>query len=370
MAMSRPALVLAAVLLPLAACRKEEPTAYRIPKESEPEMPMAGAAGGQQDNGSAGSPNAGPEANMANAAVPTAEGAGLLWRAPSEWPAKPLTAMRKGSYAVPGEGGAAGDLSVTAFPGDVGGELANVNRWRGQVQLPPVDESGLAAVVERRELGGLAATVVDFGGAGAQRILGAIVPFGGATWFFKLEGPDALVEGAKPKFLAFLRTIAPAGAAPQAAPGSMAGTAVPTAQGSGLEWTAPAAWPAKPLSAMRKGSYAVHGAGGDADLSITAFPGDVGGELANVNRWRGQVQLPPIDDAGLAGAVERRQVHGLAIAVVDCGTPGGQRILGAMVPFGGATWFFKLAGPDAVVEGAKPGFLNFLETIRPAAPAQ
>src|ERR1700724_3401896 len=52
-------------------------------------------------------------------------------------------------------------------------------------------------------------------------------------------------------------------------------TDVPTASGSGLTWRAPANWKVKTLSAMRKGSFAISGENGEeADLSITAFPGD------------------------------------------------------------------------------------------------
>jgi len=64
----------------------------------------------------------------------------------------------------------------------------------------------------------------------------------------------------------------------------MASTPVTTASGPGLTWTAPAHWKAKPGSAMRKGSYAIAGDGGEADLAITAFPGDVGGDLAAISR--------------------------------------------------------------------------------------
>ena len=37
--------------------------------------------------------------------------------------------MRRGSYAVGADEKTAADLAITAFPGDVGGDLANVNRW-------------------------------------------------------------------------------------------------------------------------------------------------------------------------------------------------------------------------------------------------
>ncbi len=159
--------------------------------------------------------------------------------------------------------------------------------------------------------------------------------------------------------------------APAAAAGAnagMAGTPVATAAGNALVWTAPATWKAKAGSAMRKGTYGIGEAGAEVELSITAFPGDVGGEVANVNRWRGQVSLPPLADADIAGAVTHLATNNLAVTVVDfAGTgPDAQRILGAIVPFDGATWFFKIIGPDAAVAKARPEFLEFVKTVKAA----
>jgi len=170
-------------------------------------------------------------------------------------------------------------------------------------------------------------------------------------------------------------TPAAAPAAPSA-PGTggadMANTAVATASGAPLAWTAPAAWTAKPAGAMRKGSYAVKGEEGEADFAITAFPGDVGGDLANLNRWRGQLSLPALNQSEFAAATEHVDHNGLHMTVVDIVGTGDkpQRILGAMIPHGGATWFFKLTGPAALVAREKPAFTSFLATIKPAAPAK
>jgi len=194
----------------LVACRKAEVTSYRVPAEKDPEMPMAAPAGTPDGMAAATSANSG--GSMAETAVPTAEGPGLAWTAPAAWKAKPLSAMRKGSYGVPSATGVEADLSITAFPGDVGGELANVNRWRGQVQLPPLDDASLAGAVAHQGQTGLQLTVVDFASGSAanpQRILGAIVPFNGGTWFFKLMGPAGVVAAAKPAFLEFLKTVHP-----------------------------------------------------------------------------------------------------------------------------------------------------------------
>ena len=168
-------------------------------------------------------------------------------------------------------------------------------------------------------------------------------------------------------------STAPAAAAsPAPAAGDMANTAVATASGTPLAWTAPATWTAKPAGAMRKGSYSVKGEEGEADFAITAFPGDVGGDLANLNRWRGQLSLPALNQSEFAAATQHVDHNGLHMTVVDIVGTGDkpQRILGAMIPHGGATWFFKLTGPAALVAREKPAFTAFLATIKPAAPAK
>ncbi len=148
---------------------------------------------------------------------------------------------------------------------------------------------------------------------------------------------------------------------------AMANTAVPTG-GDSLTWTAPAHWTAKPASAMRKGSFAIKDGDAEADLSITAFPGDTGGLLANLNRWRGQIALPPLTQDQLNANREHVDIGPLHVDVVDfAGTAGGTptRIIGAVVPLEGETWFFKLMGPDALVAREKTAFREFLATVRP-----
>jgi hypothetical protein len=193
---------IASAALLLAGCGEEKVASYRVPKEKDPELPMAAA-----DAGAQAAPGAGP--SMADTSVPTAGGDSLVWQAPSGWTPKAASAMRKGSFSVPGDGGVS-DLSITAFPGDVGGELANVNRWRGQVGLTPLGPDGLDAAVTRFTANGLTFTLVDLSGQGepgAKAILGAIVPFGGSTWFFKLTGTGALVGASKAAFVDFLHTV-------------------------------------------------------------------------------------------------------------------------------------------------------------------
>ena len=213
-----------ALILSFSACRDPQIESYRVPKEKESATPTASAtprtAPPQAPTAPAPAPTAptpSADANMANTAVRTAEGPGLSWTAPAHWIAKPASAMRKGTYTITGEAGATAELSITAFPGSVGGDLANINRWRGQVQLPPITASDLPSATRKIDANGFQVTTVDFAGTAAgapTRVLGAIVPVGDSTWFFKLTGPVGLLEREQATFTAFLLTIRSSGAQP------------------------------------------------------------------------------------------------------------------------------------------------------------
>lgn len=211
-------------LLTASACREAQIATYRVPKEPGPAVaaaetpsapardPHAGLGIPPVSASSTPPPAAAPAgANMAATPVPTAGGGDLVWTAPASWQSRPASAMRKATFIIPGASAAEqAELAVTAFPGDVGGNLANVNRWRGQIQLPPIDAAALPAALTHLDIGSLHVDVVELIGpesAERKRVLGAIVPYNGATWFFKLSGPDALVAAQKAEFLGFLKTI-------------------------------------------------------------------------------------------------------------------------------------------------------------------
>ena len=61
---------------------------------------------------------------------------------------------------------------------------------------------------------------------------------------------------------------------------------------------------------MRLATYVVQDSAGPFEVSISRFPGRVGGELANLNRWRGQMGLEAIDEARLDEALTRFAADG------------------------------------------------------------
>lgn len=157
---------------------------------------------------------------------------------------------------------------------------------------------------------------------------------------------------------------APAPAAPAApamqAPASMKAEA---AGFSAPKWAAlPAGWSVGPENAMRKGTFIVSGPDGSkAELAVTVFPGSVGGLTANVNRWRGQIGLPPADEASiLASAQEAKVGPDAGRRFIMKAGDGSKATDAVMVPKGGSTWFLKLSGDARAVESAGPAFIKFI----------
>ena len=108
----------------------------------------------------------------------------------------------------------------------------------------------------------------------------------------------------------------------------------------------------------------VTGAAGPAELSVISLPGDAGGELANVNRWRGQVGLESWDEAALRKAAETVASKAGNFTMVDL-AGSSQRMLAGMALRDGESWFFKLLGPGETVGAAKPAFKAFLASVSP-----
>lgn len=172
------------------------------PEGGEAERPASRPPATASDSGAPGAPAAAP-------LVPPGPAADLPgWKAPAHWKVGGPRTMRLASFEIPGEGGAVGDVSISALSSAGGGLLANVNRWRGQVGMAPTDDETLVKEAKTLTLSkGQKATVVDLGGRGPNRILGAIVPHGDKSWFFKLTGPDALVVKERENFLGWIQSI-------------------------------------------------------------------------------------------------------------------------------------------------------------------
>jgi hypothetical protein len=168
---------------------------------------------------SAVAPGPGPTAPLSSRAMMGAENAeapAVTWTAPTGWQAvRNPNRMRLASYRIPGPSGSEPlDVSVSRAGGTPD---ANIQRWMGQFDGPHESQTV-------KHVRGLDVTVVEVSGTyrssgmlpGAPvtprpdwTLLAAIVPAGGTAYFFRLIGPSADVQSARPSFDALIDSLTP-----------------------------------------------------------------------------------------------------------------------------------------------------------------
>lgn len=255
----------------------------------------------------------------------------LSWTLPGGWTEERGSGLRFATLKVPDE---EPPLEVTiirlAAPNLDSPEFlrGNINRWRGQVSLPPVQgdawkEKSDDSEVTDLNLAGQTGTLVDLKGKTAElgdaRMLVAVVPV-------------------------------PAASRPASPPPSASSPAAP------LQYAVPEGWDERPASSFRLASFLAPGEGGDLDVSVSTAGGSI---LANINRWRGQVGLPPVDEAELEAGSEAIDVDGNPGTFVSL-IGSEKAILGVIVPRDGRTWFFKGTGSPAAAQRERDAFRSFV----------
>jgi hypothetical protein len=190
------ALAAAGLLALVSGCGRDDLTHFRVPKEAV-QAAVAGAGAG------------GPAAMAGDVAPPpTPSGAAALrWKLPKGWKQAEASPPRFASLVPPVPGKI--DASVVVLQGPAGGELANVNRWRGQIGLPPLTDASLASArrSQKTKVGDVA--IYDFVSSGTvkTRTVAGFTVVEGNTWFFKMTGDDKAVESARPTFLELIGSI-------------------------------------------------------------------------------------------------------------------------------------------------------------------
>lgn len=359
------------------SCDREEIHSYNAPKDP---VPIRATAPDMQQ--------AMPQAQATKTPAPTVE-----WTVPPGWSTIPTTQqMRLATFDA---GGA--EVTVAAFPGDVGGDLANVNRWRGQLSLPPITQAELVNSLKTEMAGSTKASFIEITGGdqtAGQVMLGAIVvPGDGQTWFVKSTTTAEVAQKIRPSFEQFsksLRLVKGAAQAQTSAPTSAPASApasVPQANQQSSDpsmqqpagappvqgvrpaddiakrlgtWKQPDAWKVDGGSGVVAASYTFTDGNSKAVATATPLLGDGGGPMPNINRWRGQLALPPAMDLEKAGAT----TYGKDSTVVDITNEAKtDRMISVIVPAGKSTWFFKLRGAPAAVESQKAAFEAFVKEV-------
>lgn len=218
------------------------------------------------------------------------------------------------------------EIAVTSLPlrTDIPWERyvkANVDRWRGQLKLPEVESFELDKYTKEIELdNGLVATTVNF-----------VEPHGAAV--AKAESNSSKQSAASAK--------EPKSEVP-------------------FVFKKPEGWSIGPGTTFSVLGFQVED--GDKKVSITVTP--AGGDLlANVNRWRGQVGLDPINAQQLDDETSELKAGDVEFSYLQLF--GAQSAtLAAVGSHAGQTWFVTLKGNKDLARRETANFASFVKSIR------
>lgn len=267
------------------------------------------------------------------------EGDTPRWDRPENWTEKPGNEFRFATLVIES---ATGPLELSVSPLPTGKEdfqdqlLANVNRWRGQMQVAPLDAAQLKKATLELDVNDLKVWLVNIEGKLGARGMG---------------------EGGM------------GGHPPTGRPASGAGAA-DAGRSSSLpelpfQFQLPKGWSRKPAGPMRMAEFQVS----DGDKTITISVSIAGGDrLANVNRWRGQIGMDPIEEAALRESLRQIAVGSLPGEYVELVGPNtdkpAQAIFGVIAPSGDRQWFFKLQGDAELSRREQGRFEEFVKSVQ------
>lgn len=178
-------------LMLLCGCKQETVVSYKIPKEvNAATRPTLPPPTGQNQ--------------MPGLAAQTEGFKTPRWNVPSHWEIQEPGAMRKGSFLFRNDDETA-EITALVFPGNVGGMLANINRWAGQVEAPELNQTQVDKL-ETTPVDSEVGVVIHLQGP-VNGILGVIIERTDHTWFFKMMGPNKLIESQSAAFNSFVQSV-------------------------------------------------------------------------------------------------------------------------------------------------------------------
>lgn len=359
---------IALALLLAQACSKEEIKAYPVPKEPSPK---AALPSGHPDTGHGHGVAASPKINYTK---------------PEGWTEAGAGEMRVLGFSISGPNGSTAQVAITPLADMAGKESFIVNMWRQQVGLEELSPENAAKELSPVDVGGDAGKMFEIAGKSPEgtaiKIVTAMASRNGMSWFYKLQGDEALVTAQKPEFVAFLKSVKIAEpSAPSALPDGhppIGGTpptgstpAAPVAAREGAPgWTIPTGWTEVSGGQFLFAKFTIAGDGSaQAAVNVSTSAGDGGGLAANVSRWLGQLGKSPWSESELkANTKEVEVAGGKAVFVEMSGTDGrtGQpaMIIGATTSQKGQSWFYKLMGDPKVVTAQREAFTAFVKEVK------
>jgi hypothetical protein len=307
------------------------------------------------------------------------------WKLPTGWKEEAGNGIRLATIVIPGDKRLEITVSTANWSDAPKSMLDNVNRWRGQLQLPPIDPKQLPEVSHDSKAGDRPITIVDM--RGQFKSGGMTPPFAGGPFGPRATGApgknvnplDGLPAGhpsidAAPNAPAAL----PAGHPPidNASPPASAPTANAPPPTDAPKFTLAPTWKSVPAQGMRKAEFVVSEGSQEARVTMFEFPANAGpmisDPLVNINRWRGEIGLNALEKEGLASATRPIEIDGqratYAPMIPDSAKPeeskSKEATLAAILKTGDQVWFIKMRGERELVKKHEDEFKSFLKSLK------
>lgn len=250
------------------------------------------------------------------------------WTEPKDWRKDPPGGMRYAAYRIAAEPKNL-EVTVTRLPAGDDWLLTNMHRWQKQLNLPPAAKLAdlkPGEVTEEKQI-----TWIDLSGLGVHLVSKPPEPMAANVKKFQMP---ALGKKAAP------------------------GAKVP------FQYELPAGWAEAELT----GQFMVKRFVVGKEIQVTLTPLGGGTLTENVNRWRKEVELPPVTEAAARGAAQTLRIADIKSDYVDIDNPGGppakNRTLGVIIPLEQTNWVVKMWGPSNLVGQNKNALETFVKSFK------
>lgn len=314
----------------------------------------------------------------------------IAWTLPAGWQELPDQGPNAfGRFATIQPSADDPSLVLTVNQVTSGDLLANLNRWEGQLGLDPTAQANVEQKARVIQVEAHPAHRIDLVGRDMQRegepplrMLAVLLPEGDGAWSFLLKGPPEKLAAQEAAFDQFIASVSFPGHnhGDEASAGPAAPTADAAATGASTQpadtrtytlknVTLPAGWVEDPTPReLRFTTYNIGAGNEQASVVVTRLPRTFGSLADNINRWRGEVGLPPAPNAAdVPFGVTRVGGEPAALyefAPPDAAAGDAKRSVVALVPKGTNAWFFKLIGPAKTVADQRANFDAFLQSLQ------
>jgi len=307
------------------------------------------------------------------------------WKLLAGWKEEAGNQMRVATIVIPADKRLELTVNTASWPGTEESMLANVNRWRGQLQLPPIAAKQLPEVSHEAKAGDRPITIVDM--RGQFKSGGMTPPFAGGAFGPRATGARSTnnnssngLPAGHPPIDATPSTPAslPAGHPPidSPPPSASAPSANDAAPNDAPKFTLAPSWKSVPAQGMSKAEFVVSDGPQETRVKIFDFPANAGPMIAdplvNINRWRAEIGLSPLEKEGLASATQSIEIDGqkatYAPMIPDAAkqeeSKSKEATLAAIVKTGNQVWFIKMRGERELVKKHQDEFKAFLKSLK------